>query len=232
MKTSAAKRLTYVLTLFFLMACRTYACSMGSNFVYTKDLSPVECQSFLQSPDQGSTSGYTCSLKCPGIDGMYQLELYTAPAFSEMTYAQLQGQYCPVTSEPSSSSVPATSTPTATPSPTAPSTVIQPFLSGEVSACDLKQGFINFVQAKPRLDITDKNVVVTINGTDVKCSIAGNDRDLYSCTLPASTQFPAEIIVQLDGTQINDFKFDGSNCETVAPKPDGPQEPNGTPDNW
>lgn len=228
MTANRKKILILSLTLLFVMACRTYACTSISVDVAELglDATLMDCQMFFQIPDdEGNTRGYTCQIICPDIEGYYALDMYTHPNiyFAGMTYQQLQERDCPASSsEPSSSSLP-TNTPTAMPTPTKEKSVviqptaIQPFLSGKFTACDLNKGFINFLQTEPKLDITGKKVVLTMNNTAVSCSIPTSNPGLYSCVLPAGIKFPAEIIVKINTVEVNKFIIDGAACVTTAP---------------
>ena len=221
--------LMYSLTLLFLMACRTYACSSVSVDVAELglDATLMDCQMFYQTPDdEGITRGYTCQIICPDIEGYYALDMREHPNiyFAGMTYQQLQARDCPA-SNAEESALSVVPTDTATPVPTATKeksgaaqpTAIVPFLSGKYTACDLNKGFINFRQTEPKLDVTGKKVVLTMNGAPANCSIPTGNPDLYSCALPFGVKFPAEIIVTMNGTEINKFTIDGAACTTTAP---------------
>lgn len=212
------------------MACRTYACSWGTDVSVPEmglDATLMNCEAFFQTPDEeGNTRGYTCQIVCPGIEGHYPLDMYVHPNifFAGMTYPQIQAQHCPAANaEESALIVVPTETATAVPTATkvgsvqSQPTAIKPFLSGKYTACDLNKGFINFRQTEPKLDVTGKKVVLTMNGTAVNCSIPASNPDLYSCALPVGIKFPAEIIVTMNGTEINKFSMDGAACVTTAP---------------
>jgi hypothetical protein len=115
------------------------------------------------------------------------------------------------------------STPTATVVPTAtatstaiPAPAAAPLLSGNVTACDRKAGFINFELAAISPLVSESDVVLTINGTQVPCLFAGSDNSLLSCPLPASVTFPAQIHVTVAGASTDDFSYDGSGCATPS----------------
>lgn len=232
MNTTRKRTLFISLTLLFVMACRTYACSAGTSVDVAElglDATLMDCQMFFQTPDdEGHTRGYTCQIICPDGEGYYALDIYEHPniSFAGMTYHQLQERYCPASSsEPSSSTLLPTATSTVIPTPTKGQpviqpTAIQPFLSGKFTACDLSKGYINFLQHEPKLDITGKKVVLTMNGTAANCSIPASNSGLYSCALPAGLKFPAEIIVTMNGTEINKFSIDGAVCVTSVPTKD------------
>lgn len=127
-----------------------------------------------------------------------------------------------------------TATPTSTPQPTATSTPVptatpSALLTGDVTACSLNDGFINFklVTISPLVNESDVNL--TINGTQVSCSFAGSDNSLLSCPLPAGVAFPAQIQVAIGNTTTDNFNYDGSGCTSV-PVPD-PSDDEGNEDN-
>jgi hypothetical protein len=128
----------------------------------------------------------------------------------------------------------ATSTPTASPIPTATSTALPTatpaaLLSGEVSACSTKDGFINFKLATISPLVNENDLVLTINGTPVKCTFAGNDNSLLSCPLPAGVAFPAQILVAQGSTTVNNFSYDGAGCSNAAPSGSGDGGSEGSP---
>ncbi len=107
----------------------------------------------------------------------------------------------------------ATVVPTATATSTAiPTLAATPLLSGDVTACDRKAGFINFELAAISPLVSESDVVLTINGRQVPCQFAGNDNSLLSCPLPADVTFPAQIHVAVAGSNTDDFSYDGSGC--------------------
>jgi hypothetical protein len=115
----------------------------------------------------------------------------------------------------------ATSTPTASPAPAAtatftpmPTATPAALLSGEVSACSTKDGFINFKLAVISPLVNESDVVLTINGAQVSCTFAGSDNSLLSCPLPAGVAFPAQIHVNIGTAPVNDFTYDGGGCVT------------------
>jgi hypothetical protein len=113
----------------------------------------------------------------------------------------------------------ATSTPTPAPAPTAtftpmPTPTPSALLSGEVSACSTKDGFINFKLATVSPLVNESDVILTINGAQVSCTFAGSDNSLLSCPLPAGVVFPAQIQVSIGTAPVNDFTYDGGGCVT------------------
>jgi hypothetical protein len=118
------------------------------------------------------------------------------------------------------------STPTASPVPSATSTPMPTatpaaLLSGEVSACSTKDGFINFKLATISPLVNENDIALTINGTQVRCSFAGSDNSLLSCPLPAGVAFPAQIQVAQGNTTVNNFSYDGAGCSNAGPSGSG-----------
>ncbi len=175
---------------------------------------------------------WECSVACP--DGsQVKFDLYEQPAFmveakTEEDKLAYKAQYC--SAEAMVAAVPSatpTVTPTATPAdvpaqdlpiiiPPPNLLIVQPLLSGAITACDLRGNFINFRLAEPLLDINGKTVELTMNGLPANCSIPNSNPSLYSCALPQNlSSFPVQIIVKVDGTEVNNFSFDGSSCIVI-----------------
>ncbi len=113
--------------------------------------------------------------------------------------------------------------PTATPLPAAtatatpfaaPAAASTPLLSGEVSACSLKDGFINFKLVDDDPSFKGSDVYLTINETQVNCTLAGNNNSLLSCALPPGVTFPAQIHAAIGDASTDDFTYDGGGCIT------------------
>ena len=122
----------------------------------------------------------------------------------------------------------ATPTPTPTAVPTATATEIAPapaasapLLTGEVTACSVRDGFINFKLVKDAPAISGNDVLVMMNGTQVTCTVVGTKKDLLSCALPVGVTFPAKITVALGDAMTNQFTYDGAGCSNVPPKNGG-----------
>jgi hypothetical protein len=131
--------------------------------------------------------------------------------FTEKNFWGLMGcDASQATPTPTASPVPST---TSTPMPTATPAAL---LSGEVSACSTKDGFINFKLATISPLVNENDIALTINGTQVRCSFAGNDNSLLSCPLPAWVAFPAQIQVAQGSTTVNNFSYDGAGCSNAA----------------
>lgn len=108
-----------------------------------------------------------------------------------------------------------TSTPTATATP-------QPYLSGEVSACDLGDGFINFA-LDPTITVNASTAFdVTLGGQAVQCTVPASNTKVLSCSLPRSQTFPIEINLHVNGSLTDTFTYDGANCTPPGSNHDGP----------
>jgi hypothetical protein len=153
--------------------------------------------------------------------------------------AALQKQYC--TKKSVQSEVTATAIPPLITIPNTATPVLiidSPLLTEEVTACDVKAGFANFRIVKSPPELTDKTLVIAINNTEVNCVIPPNNQTVYSCILPNKMNFPANIIVKLNETEVNNFAVSSSMCGADAPKeqeqgepeyqpnPDNPNNPN------
>lgn len=132
---------------------------------------------------------------------------------------------------PSPTPITTTATPVATSTPSETgqenSSTLQPILAGSVSACDTGMGFINFPISEPIPDLTGKNITVSIDGQRVNCTVAGSRNQVLACSLPASTNFPVTVIVNLDNVEVNNFSYNGATCiNTVPTKEKDPNDPN------
>jgi hypothetical protein len=176
---------------------------------------PVYCRAQDYMFEYGDFSGWEtkCSLKCP--DGSVQFIMITGPKVPSIIKTE---DYCGTAS--------ALPIPTATVAPTAtepgpePATSA-PLLSGDVTACSMKDGFINFklVDADPGFSGSD--VYLTINGTQVSCTVAGDNKDVLSCALPPGVTFPAQIHAAVGDASTDDFVHNGEGCTTQNGAPGG-----------
>jgi hypothetical protein len=92
-----------------------------------------------------------------------------------------------------------------------------PMLSGEVRACDVSDGFINFELLEPRPELVGMNAVVTLNGVAVDCTVLQEDNRLLSCPLPPQAvstlwAFPVEITAAIGDAMTDQFTYDGAEC--------------------
>ncbi|MFN8414389.1 MAG: hypothetical protein U0Z26_18555 [Anaerolineales bacterium] len=130
-----------------------------------------------------------------------------------------------------------TATPTAVPSSTPtkrPTATPAPYLSGEVTNCNLTDRYINFSIDPNAIDPSGLDFEVTIGGLPSTCSVPSSNPSILSCTFPQGQTFPAQIIVNVDGSTVNDFSYDGAAC--VVPnnnnnnnQPDPNPQPNVVP---
>jgi hypothetical protein len=82
-------------------------------------------------------------------------------------------------------------------------------LTGEITACNLKDGYINLKLA----DRSINGVIwIAINGKTTTCTVAGTDKDLLSCALPPGITFPITISAAEDFVPTDFFGYDGSGC--------------------
>lgn len=97
-------------------------------------------------------------------------------------------------------------------------------LTGAVSMCDLGGKLINFRMTQPPQDITGRSLEVQIGDRESACYINPTNRSLLTCRIPVGVSFPANIVVNLDGTMVDDFVYSGLGCavittQTPAPRP-------------
>jgi hypothetical protein len=123
----------------------------------------------------------------------------------------------PLTATPTQTLVP-TPYPTDTPTPTPPPAL----LTGEITACSRKDGFLNL-----KLANTNRQAVIwiAINGKTATCTVAGTNRDVLSCALPPGITFPITISAADNFVPTDFFEYDGSDCTAAVP-----DRPNDSPD--
>jgi hypothetical protein len=97
-------------------------------------------------------------------------------------------------------------------------------LTGGVSMCDLGGKLINFRMTQPPQDITGRSLEVQIGDQESVCYVNSTNRSLLTCRIPIGVSFPADIVVSLDGTVVDEFVYSGLGCTvlttpTPAPKP-------------
>jgi hypothetical protein len=161
----------------------------------------------------GKNDQYECPITCP--DGSTVIgKGQEGDKYSELEADGLKQCTAPA----------ATTTPTATTSPqetsTATAAPAQP-LTGEVTACNLIDGFINF-----KLTSTVSNTGITFNGYPVKCEVPASNPNVITCIVPPGQNFPMLIEVEVSGQPTDSFTFDGSGCVQFAPTKSNPlQDP-------
>ncbi len=158
-----------------------------------------------------TVNSYDCTIPCPdGTKVLVNLESEetdkTIANKGKFDLAALQKQYC------KKASVQAELTATAIPPLIAIPNSAPPFLTEEITSCDMRARYINLRMVQSPPDLTDKKLVIAINNTEVQCSIPSNNKSVYSCVLPNNMKFPADILVNLDETEVNNFNYDGTNC--------------------
>jgi hypothetical protein len=210
-----------LLSAFSTMFCR---CTFDNGVPVTLNLSDgntLECREFYETEMNWSATwyfySYDCSIPCPDGSEVPAKEMrlpniegqYNGVDIVDLDLATLQEQYCTPTIVP-------TDVPTNTPTPTASDGNVQitsaPFLTGRVTACDYKAGFVNFELADPLREMDDLQVQIALNDKQTKCAVPNNNADIFSCNLPAGIRFPINVEVEVDGTEVNDFYFDSSFC--------------------
>lgn len=241
--------LFFVLTAFATIVCR---CSNGPLWASSRGFEIYDREDNLwsQGPKVGycydltgsGDLGWNCSLTCPDssevnfhlpsdADVKWSTDSLNASEVIEYCSIELVATSTPLPTFVSTLTLTATSTSTLTPLPSA--STLKPLLAGNVSACDTALGFINFPIAQPQ-ELSGKEVhEVFINGNKVRCHVAGSQKQVLSCNLPAGATFPIVVSVSLQDTEVNNFSFDGAICTetlpTKEPKEGDPVAPTATP---
>lgn len=228
MRVHRKKLLYYSFFLFFIMACRTYACSapqLATTSDNTADSVFFTCQRFAHLGEGPGTSGNTCTIPCP--DGSnHTFDIFgDVTIFASMTLGEAQAQYCPggasvqpasnepqPTEEPTEVSAP----PTDAPTEAAP---VKPFLTGSFTTCDNAAGYVNFSIAEGAPAYDPASFKLVFNGQVAKCAPASNNSSVLTCNYPPAPYGPPAYIQVYIGDQlVNDFKFPGGEiCNVVQP---------------
>lgn len=230
-------RLSLIFTAFAVMFCRVVGCSDPQTMTMREgsETTTFVCTSYTDfnpaAESNGMVKGVTCNIPCPGntVVKVDRPDVFDPQFLSSHSTSEIQAMYCPGLSAPTATAT-ATSTPpataTATSTPTkAPTATPLPYLSGDVTACNLSDRYINFVIDPNALDINGLDFEVTIGGVPSTCSIPSSNTGILSCTFPQNQTFPAQVIVNVDGFITNDFTFDGSSCAVNPPPPVNNEEP-------
>jgi len=187
----------------------------------------------MQNNRFNTVNSYDCNIPCPdGSTVMVKLEGEATDkkitSNGKFDLAALQKQYC--TKKSVQSEVTATAIPPLITIPNTATPVLTdlPLLTEEVTACDLKLGYVNFRMVKSPPNLVDKTLVIAINNTEVNCTVPSNNQSIYSCILPNKMNFPANITVKLDDTEVNNFAVSSNLCRADAPK-NKPNEDQPTP---
>jgi hypothetical protein len=54
--------------------------------------------------------------------------------------------------------------------------------------------------------------MVLLSEQESTCAVNPLNPSLLTCTTAAALTFPMQVVVQLDGAEVNDFTFDGFGC--------------------
>lgn len=222
MKFLKRPQLLLILSAFVTIFCR---CSLSPGTPATLSLADgnsIECMEFFENDPNwsnlyNSTYTYDCSITCP--DGssapIKAMRLpnstgksYVEGEIVELELAALQDQYC---AAPAAATEPATEP--APPLNSGESQVTSvPFLTGKITACDYKAGFINFERADEAQEYSRESVQVALNQQPTECGVPNSNPNILSCDLPRSIRFPLNVQVDVANVQVNDFSFDGAFC--------------------
>src|SRR5687767_8723535 len=213
--------------LFFALTFSALLLTMCRFYDDAERVSPISglsCQGYTDYFEQGSTvsKGLECYYVCPtGVAG--PIEFQEDPSLA-LAKGDLDRQYCGISSAQLTATEPAASTsPTPPASPTAQASATPrifptsqpPLLTGEVTNCDGATDLISFRIVQPPPDLTDKALTVQIAGEESTCTVNPVNPSLLTCTIPQPITFPADVVVSLDGSVVNEFSYDGSRCTNI-----------------
>jgi hypothetical protein len=123
----------------------------------------------------------------------------------------------PATDSPSTEAAPIPATEQPLPSPTSEILLTgDPLLRGDVTMCDVAINLINFRMLAPAPELTIEGLEVQIGEQTTACSVNPTNPSLLTCTIPPGVQFPARVLVRVDGAVANDFVYDGLGCAKIA----------------
>jgi hypothetical protein len=196
--------------LFITTTCRWY--DPGGRVTSTNGLS---CQNYINygSFEEAAECSYICpdgTISQPVIAGKFSA---SSPLYSA-SKEELDGRFCAEISQPTPTELPTNMPPTAQASATAQifPTPLSPLLTGEVTSCNRSINLINFRMVESAPDLTGKSVKVLISEQESACNVNPLNPSLLTCTTAAPLTFPMRVVVQVDGTAVNDFTFDGFGC--------------------
>lgn len=149
---------------------------------------------------------FVCSSGIP-VNVDQETDKYSVDQYKGLTESDIQDKYC----EPVSASSEATEEPTEASPPELP----VPILTGDVTYCDLVSRSVN-LRLVEGFTAEEFNHQVTMGGEAMSCKVNEGNSTLLTCTLPATTKFPASIQVSQDGSIVNEFEYNGSTC--ILPK--------------
>ena len=226
MKNNKRLVLFLIFSAFSTMVCRCTFDRGEATTLILSDGATLDRREFYESNPTWKTIfyfyTYDCSIPCPDGSQVTAKEMslpniegkYNGVDIVDLDLATLQNQYC----------MAATPTPTATPlaqDPSAGVPVSIPLLTERVTACNYKEGFVNFELADPAREYDSMQVQLYLNNTQTKCDVPSTNNGVLSCTLPASIRFPVNIQAQVNNVEVNNFNFDGSYCGYKDPSTSG-----------
>lgn len=196
--------------LLFTTTCRWY--DPGGRVTSTNGLS---CQNFINygSFEEAAECSYICpdgTIRQPVIAGKFSVSSPLYAASKE----ELDGQFCAGISQPPPTVLPTSRPPTVQASSTAAIslTPLPPLLTGEVTSCNRSINLINFRMVESSPDLTGRTLIVLISEQVSACAVNPLNPSLLTCTTAARLTFPIRVVVQVDGTNVNDFIFNGFGC--------------------
>lgn len=227
--------LSIVLMAFLISMCRFYDEKLG----YVTYQNGWSCQTYTDYFGSGLNveSGHECKVVCANgttspaqsVQNPLELEKVDLGAFctgvqststrEEPTEPPATPTATPISGVTESASTlppPATATVTATPSP------IVPLLTNEMTSCGKNNQlgwWVNFRLAGPRLNLSGKDLEVTIGGALSPCGINQENTSLLTCFPPPSVTYPAPVVVKVDGVEVNNFDVNLSETICAGPTP-------------
>jgi hypothetical protein len=169
---------------------------------------PAYCIASDFFAEDGFVTGWdtTCTVKC--LDGTTRLVSFRGAKVPDIIKTE---DHCGTAATLPTTTRTATAVPTAT-----IEALSAPLLTGDVTACSLKDGFINFKLVDDDPGFNGSEVLLSINGTQVSCTVAGTNKDVLSCALPPGVTFPAQIHAAVGDASTDDFSYDGGGCATPS----------------
>ena len=214
--------LAFLLTAFLVVGCSQQAPEDTLAMSYT-DGSSVTCTAYGDRKDLNNqliVSGYNCPLACPdGSTVSFDMAHDGLPSGQKFSKEELQAKYCTAGAAATLIvSITPAPTPTETPSGPAPApAVAAPLLTGQVTTCDLYSRYINFRLAEGAPVVSGDEVVLTMGGTPLKCTVPPSNKTILSCLLPAGIDFPAQVSIAIGGSVADQFSYNGEECYYVEP---------------
>ena len=186
----------------------------------------LSCQNYTSygSFDKGADCSYICpdrTVRQITLPGKFSA---SSPLYSA-SKEDLDIEFCDMASQPTPTEPPVAqhtatlpASPTASPTAQASATTaisptpLPPLLTGEVTSCDKSRNLINFRMVEVAPDLAGKELAVLISNQASTCAVNPLNPSLLTCTTQAPLIFPMRVVVQLDGTVVNDFTSDGLGC--------------------